>query len=164
AIKPEIVKPTRPKILVFGAPGVGKTWQLLVWPRSYYIDTEGGANLRHDIRRMRESGRSYMGPDQGASDPQIVVEQIQGLATEKHDFKTLVIDSASKLWYMAITAEQERLGDKDQFGASKKPAVMALRRIIMWCERIDMNVVFVAHEKELWKNNKVEGFTFDCEP
>jgi AAA domain len=43
AIPPESVQPKKPKVLVFGPPGVGKTWASLDFPRVYYIDTEPGS-------------------------------------------------------------------------------------------------------------------------
>ena len=64
--------------------------------------------------------------------------------------RTLVIDSISKLFNVEIANEAERLGDKDAFGASKKPAVSYMRRLTSWLQRIDMNVIMVAHEKSEW--------------
>ena len=47
AVAPETVEPKKPKVLIFGAAGVGKTWTSLDFPGVYYIDTEGGADLDH---------------------------------------------------------------------------------------------------------------------
>jgi hypothetical protein len=98
-----------------------------------------------------------------------VLEQIKALATEQHNYKTLVIDSISKLFNTAIAAEAERLdaeGVKNAFGADKKPAVSMLRQMISWLTRLDMNVILIAHEKPLWGMVKGErqevGTTFDC--
>ena len=71
----------------------------------------------------QSAGGVYFGPDQGSLSFDTVIEQIQALATEKHPYRTVVIDSISKLFNIEIAAESERLGDKDAFGASKKPAV-----------------------------------------
>ncbi len=93
--------------------------------------------------------------------------QLQALATEKHPYKTLVIDSISKLFNVSIADEAERLGEKDAWGASKKPAVAYIRRLVNWLSRLDMNVILIAHEKPEWgvnaKGDRVEiGSTFDC--
>ena len=40
---PVNAEPSKPKMLIFGKPGVGKTWGALDFPSCYYIDTEGGA-------------------------------------------------------------------------------------------------------------------------
>lgn len=91
-----------------------------------------------------------MGPEDGALDFDVVKSQIQALATEKHPYKTLIIDSITKLFQITIASEQERLAEKDVFGASKKPAVAGMRRLVNWIGKLDMNVWFVAHEVAEW--------------
>jgi KaiC/GvpD/RAD55 family RecA-like ATPase len=103
AVKPKKAEPKKPKILIYGKPGVGKTWQALDFPSVYYIDTEGGADLAHYTDKLERSGGVYLGPDQGSLDFATVLEQVQALATERHDFRTLVIDSISKLYTLEIT-------------------------------------------------------------
>lgn len=147
---PAMVSPGKTKGLLFGASGAGKTWFALSFPAPYYIDTEGGADLRHYQERLKSASGVYMGPEDGALDFAVVAEQIQALATEKHSYKTLIIDSITKLYQIAIASEQERLGNKDAFGASKKPAVAGMRRLINWISRLDMNVWFIAHEVAEW--------------
>jgi hypothetical protein len=147
---PEEVKPGKTKVLIFGKSGVGKTWFTLTFPAPYYIDTEGGADLRHYQKRLAQAGGAYMGPEDGSLDFATVIEQMQALATEKHGFKTLIIDSITKLYQTAIANEAERLGEKDAFGASKKPAIAFMRRMVNWATKLDMNVLFVAHESIEW--------------
>lgn len=167
AVQPKAAEPSKPKVLVFGKPGVGKTWQALDFPSVYYIDTEGGADLAHYTDKLERSGGVYLGPDQGSLEFSTVLEQVQALATEKHNFRTLVIDSISKLYTLEITREGERLGDKNAFGADKKPAVAYMRRLVSWLVKLDMNVILIAHERPLWgqddKGQRTEiGVTFDC--
>lgn len=167
AVAPKTAEPSKPKILIYGKPGVGKTFTALDFPSCYYIDTEGGALQAHYTDKLAKSGGVYFGPDQGSIDFDTVIEQVQALATEKHPYKTLVIDSISKMFNTAISVEAERLGDKNQFGADKKPAVSKMRRLVNWLSRIDMNVILISHEKPEWgmdsKGQRVEiGATFDC--
>lgn len=167
AVAPKATEPSKPKILIYGKPGVGKTWASLDFPGVYYIDTEGGADLSHYTDKLAKAGGVYLGPEQDSLDFDIVLEQVRALATEQHNFKTLVIDSISKLFNTAIAEEAERLGDKDAFGASKKPAIACMRRLIAWLTRLNMNVILIAHEKAEWgqnaKGERVEiGATFDC--
>lgn len=170
AIKPSHAKPSKPKVLIFGKPGAGKTWASLDFPTVYYIDTEGGADLRHYIDKLEKAKGAYMGIAQGSLDFPTVLEEIKALATEKHGFKTLVIDSISKLFNAAVAQEADRLhaaGTKDEFGSSKKPAVSQIRRMVSWLTRLDMTVILIAHEKEEWgksANGQREqiGSTFDC--
>jgi hypothetical protein len=147
---PKQAQPSKPKMLIYGKPGVGKTWQALDFPRCYYIDTEGGADLAHYTDKLKKSGGVYMGPEDGSLDFPTVIEQFKALATEKHDYKTVIVDSISKLFNTAVADEGARLGDKNAFGADKKPAIACMRRLIAWVNRLDMNVVFIAHSKPEW--------------
>lgn len=167
AVDPKSAEPSKPKILIFGKPGVGKTWTSLDFPNVYYIDTEGGADLPHYTDKLKKSGGMYLGIEQGSLDFGTVLEQIQALATEEHKYKTLIIDSITKLFGLEVTKEAERLGDKNAFGADKKPAIANMRRLVGWLTRLDMNVILIAHEKPLWgtdgKGERTEiGVTFDC--
>jgi len=147
---PEEVKPGKTKGMIFGASGVGKTTFALSFPSPYFIDTEGGADLAHYQAKLKASGGAYLGPKDGSLDFNFIIEQMQALATEKHGYKTLIIDSITKLYQTAIANEQERLGDKDAFGASKKPAVAGMRRLVNWAMKLDMNIWFVAHDSAEW--------------
>lgn len=161
---PKEAKPSRPKILVFGKSGVGKTWASLDFPSVYYIDTEGGANLPHYTDKLKAAGGVYLGPDQGANDFSVILEEVQTLATIKHNYKTLVIDSYSKLFgsQIAATAEaMEAAKKKNEFGADKKPAVAYTRRLIRWLDMLDMNVILICHEKPVWKDGEQVGVTYD---
>lgn len=162
AVDPKAAEPSKSKILIFGKPGVGKTWTALDFPKVYYIDCEGGANLSHYTDKLKKSGGMYFGVEQGSQDFVAVIEQIKALATEDHEFKTVVIDSISKIHNAEISKEADRLGDKDAFGASKKPAVSLSRRLVSWIDKIDMNVILIAHEKPVWANDKQTGVTYDA--
>jgi len=148
---PEEVQPGRIKGVLFGEPGAGKTWLALSFPAPFFIDTEGGASLARYQARLKASGGGYFGRDDGSLDPEAVLGQIEALATEKHPYKTLVIDSLSKIYQSIIAREQERLGDKDAFGASKKPAIAWARRLVTWLDRMDLNTWLVCHELTRWE-------------
>jgi hypothetical protein len=147
---PEEVTPGKTKGMIFGASGVGKTWFTLTFPAPYFIDTEGGADLQHYQERLKRSGGAYLGPKEGALDFVAIIEQMKALAEEKHQFKTLIIDSITKLYQTAIANEAGRLGDKDAFGASKKPAIAGMRQLVNWAMKLDMNIWFVAHDAAEW--------------
>jgi hypothetical protein len=168
AKNPKHAKPKKPKILIYGKPGVGKTWGALDFPGAYLIDSEGGANLDHYTDKLARAGGAYMGPEDGANDMSVVLDQILSLATTKHEYRTLVIDSFSKLFNTAIAIEYERMESskafKDMtktFGAEKKPAVARTKQMISRFDRLDMNVILICHEKALWKDGEQVGDTFD---
>lgn len=170
AVAPKAAEPSKPKVLIFGKPGVGKTWFALDFPRCYYIDTEGGANLKHYTDKLAAGGGVYLGPEQGANDFGVVLEQVRALATERHDFRTLVLDSVSHVFGSEIAGEQERMAEekkKDEYGASRKTAISYTRRLVNWLDRVDMNVILIAHAKDEYETKangvrEVVGQTFDC--
>jgi hypothetical protein len=170
--KAEVIKPRHPTVLLFGASGVGKTVFSTQFPDVYFIDSEGGATQPEYRQRLHDSGALYLGPDDGAASFEVVLDQVRALATQRHDRRTLVIDSITKLFANEIAREAERLSDagkKNEFGADKKPAVGQMRQLVSWLARINMNVVLIAGEVAEWgKDSTGErtqiGSTFDCWP
>lgn len=140
----------RGKMLFFGKWGSGKTHLALQFPRPFYTDTEGGAEREQYQALLAKSGGWYLGPEDGGSDPSTILEQVRLLATTKHDYRTLIVDSVSKVTDTLHAREQERLGDKDQYGASKKPSIAWSRQLVLACDRLDMTVILVAHEVAEW--------------
>jgi len=119
------------------------------------------------MERLAKAGGRYLGVEDGSLDFDVVLEQIKALATEKHGFKTVLIDSITKLFNNAVAVEAERLGDKNAFGADKKPAIAYMRRLVAALGRLDMNVILIAHERAEWgadsKGDRVElGKVPDC--
>lgn len=161
AVKPKTVEPSKAKVLIFGEAGVGKTFFSLDFPQCFFVDAEGGASRAHYTDKLEKAKAMYLGIEQGAQDFGEVIEQVKALATEKHQYKTLVIDSITKLFNNEIAKEMERLGDKDAFGASKKPAIAKTRQLLNWLDKLDMNVILIAHESKEWANEKQIGVKAD---
>lgn len=163
-IDPKRAEPSKPKMLIYGMSGVGKTWAAIDWPSAYYIDTEGGADLAHYTDKLKKAGAGYFGPADGSCDFRTVLEEVEALATEDHKYRTLIIDSFSKLFNQQIAEtqiEMERRKIEDAFGASKKPAIQLTRRLLSWFSKLDMNVILICHQKSQWKDGKEVGVTFD---
>ncbi len=166
ATDPKAAKPAKPKILIFGKPGAGKTFASIDFPGVYYIDVENGASLGHYTDKLKAAGGVYLGPDQGSNDFNSVLDEVITLATTKHAYRTLVIDSYSKLFNTQVDATTERMqkAGRDMektFGAEKKEAISLTRRMIRWFDKLDMNVILICHEKNMWKDGKEIGVTFD---
>lgn len=164
AKSPKKATPRKPRMLVLGEAGVGKTWGALDFPCCYYIDVEGGATLDHYTDKLDAAGGAYLGPEDGADDFTVVLDQVVALASTKHDYRTLIIDSYSKLFNTAVNAELERMaraGEKSAFGNEKKPAVSMSRRLVTWLSKLDMNVILICHEKAKWADGEQVGWTFD---
>lgn len=163
---PKQAKPQKPKIAVFGSAGVGKTWSTLDWPKCYFIDSEGGANLPHYTDRLKKVGALYVGPEDGASDPEVIVSEFKDLATKKHDRLTAVLDAYTHVWNSELQREYQRLLDRGQspegfFGRDKKPAIAWTRKLMSWIDKLDMNVLLICHAKDEWRDQKVVRRIFD---
>lgn len=158
--KPEVIKAQKPKVILYGLPGVGKTWFTLDAPGSYYMDTEGGAVQPQYREKLKASKAIYFGKEEGSQDFSEVVSEVKALATEPHDHKVLVIDSYSKLYNMSIAASEAK-GVSSEFAKSKQDATKSTRQLQTWLERVDMAVFLVCHAKEKWANGAVVGSTFD---
>lgn len=78
---------------ITGDPGVGKTWLAATFPRCFFIPTEIGVHdmpleKRPKVGRLVETHREL--------DP-IFWKTLKELAREDHEYKTLVIDTVTKL-------------------------------------------------------------------
>ena len=161
--KPEKVEESKPKFLISGESGVGKTFFALDFPKPYLIDTEAGATRKQYQDKLKKVGGAYFGKAEGSQDFESVLKEVKTLATEKHDYKTLIIDSFSYLYLLeAAIAEQEVGSD---FGRDKREAQKPTKQLIRWLEKIDMTVIMICHSKGKWARKGKEiyqdGTTFD---
>jgi len=161
--KPEIVIAGKPKIMLSGKPGTGKSFFALNAPAPYLIDTEGGATREQYVKKLITSKGSYFGIEDGAQDFGEVIAQVRELATTKHEYKTLIIDSFSKLYNVEAAAAEERGGS--DFGKDKREADKPTRKLLNWLGRLDMTVILICHQKDKWSRTGrelvMEGSTFD---
>lgn len=89
--KYEMTEP--PIILIAGDPGIGKSTLGATFPKPIFIRAEDG--LRRVSAIVKENMPDSFPPLNG--DVDLLFEQIKALGTEEHDYKTLVIDSITKL-------------------------------------------------------------------
>ena len=158
--KPPVGKTKRAKIILSGRAGVGKTYFALDFPSCYYIDVEGSAERDHYADKLAKAGGVYFGQDEGSQDFETVIEEIITLATVEHEYKTVVIDSFSKLYATAAGIAEEKVGS--DFGRDKKEANRPTRRLIRWIDRLDMNVILICHQADKWgKDAKGEQSVID---
>lgn len=163
AKQPEDVIPSKPKFMISGESGVGKTYFSLSFPRPYLIDCESGANRQQYQDLLKKAKGAYFGKEEGSQDFKAVIEEVKQLTTTKHDYKTLIIDSFTYL-YMLEASEAESKGGSD-FGRDKKMANIPTRQLISVLEKCDMNIILVCHSKIKWERRGKDiidaGTTFD---
>ena len=163
AVRPEVVEEGKPKFMISGKAGVGKTFFALAFPSAYYIDTEGGAVRKQYREKLITAGGAYMGKDQGSQDFNTVIDELKVLATTRHGYKTLIIDSFSHLYNLAAAIAEEKIGN--DFGRDKKEANRPTRQLMRWIDNLDMNVILVCHQKDKWERKGKDiinsGTTFD---
>lgn len=163
AKSPIEVIPTKPKFMISGESGVGKTFFALDFPKPYLIDSEGGATREQYQAKLKKSGGAYFGKEAGSQDFRAVIEEVKQLTTTKHEYKTLIIDSFTYL-YMLEASEAESKGGSD-FGRDKKMANIPTRQLISVLEKCDLNIILVCHSKTKWERRGKDiidaGSTFD---
>lgn len=154
--KPESVQ-KRFKALFFGTAGAGKTTAAIQFPKPYLIDTEKGAENESYTRILRErEGLIFQ-----TQDYEEVIQEIKTLATEKHPYKTLIIDPLTTIYNNLLDHYEQKNGA--DFGRHYNAAAKDFKRLFNWLLRLDMNVIITCHAKnEYGSKMNVLGQVFDC--
>src|SRR5262245_53085036 len=115
ARKPEAVQ-KRLKLFMFGPAGVGKTTAAIQFPNSYVIDCEKGTENYDQL--IQESGSVVF----QTTDIHEVITEVKGLLTEKHDYRTLVIDPITTVYNDLLDKCEQKVGADfgRHYGAANK--------------------------------------------
>jgi len=155
-VKPENVQ-KRLKALFYGGAGVGKTTAAIQFPAPYLIDTERGAENDQYVEHLKKSGGAIF----STSDFEELVTEVTSLLTEKHGFKTLIIDPLTVVYNDLVDRSALRVGT--DFGKHYVEANKKMRHLLNLLLRLDMNVIITSHSKnEYGDKMNVLGQTFDC--
>lgn len=156
AVKPESVQ-KRLKALFYGGAGVGKTTASISFPKPYLIDTEKGATNDQYVKLLKKNGGVVF----QTSDFDELVIEIKTLLTEKHEYKTLIIDPLTMLYNDLL--DKSALKHGTEFGRHYGEANKAMKHLLNLLLRLDMNVIITSHAKnEYGQGLTVLGQTFDC--
>jgi hypothetical protein len=153
AKKPEAVT-KRLKLFMFGPAGVGKTTAAIQFPKSYIIDAERGSE---NYEKLINTSGSVVFPSNDMGD---VIQEVRSLATEKHEFRTLVIDPITTLYNDLLDKCEQKVGN--EFGRHYGAANKEMKRLANLIMTLDMNVVVTAHAKTEYGDKLQKlGITFD---
>lgn len=146
----------RLKMFVFGPAGVGKTTASIMFPETYIIDCEKGTeNYTDSIAKSKSVVFKSNNPDE-------IKQELKTLLTEKHEFKTVLIDPLTQI-YNAIQEKWTRIFEKhaktekeaevQDFGmrywGKVKGDYKSILRILL---SLDMNVICTSHQKDIYGN------------
>ncbi len=153
AMKPEAVT-KRLKLFMFGPAGVGKTTAAIQFPNSYIIDCEKGAENYDKL--ITASGSAVF----QTTDMTELLAEVKALLTERHEYRTLVIDPITTVYNDLLDKCETQVGS--DFGRHYGAANKQMKRLSNLIMALDMNVVVTAHAKtEYGDNLKKLGYTFD---
>jgi hypothetical protein len=128
-----------PRICIYGGHGIGKSTLASQFPKPIFISTEDGLDSL-DVTSFPR-----------ASKIEDVVESIKTLIKEKHEFKTVVIDSVDWLIEPLIVQNVESTHDAKDLAYGKGQMLVAeeFREILQGLDvlrtKVGMNVVLIAH-------------------
>jgi hypothetical protein len=161
-IQPELVK-KRLKTLLYGVAGSGKTMAAISFPQPYLIDTEKGYEHQQYLDKIKENGGCVF----HTLDFDEVLAEVKALATEKHTYKTLIIDPLTVIYNNLIEkCAADRATPKNPDGMAHGGHYIAadrkMKQLLSLLLKVDMNVIITCHSKNLYGDNMtLLGQTFD---
>lgn len=156
AVKPTTVQ-KRLKALFYGYSGAGKTTAAISFPKVYLIDTEKGSENDQYVQKLSDNGGVVF----HTADFDELMKEVKALLTEKHEYKTLVIDPLTTLYNDLL--DKSALKNGTDYGKHYSEANKRMKHLLNLLVRLDMNVIITSHAKNEYGNNMaVLGQTFDC--
>lgn len=147
----------RLKMFLFGPPGSRKTTSAIQFPKSVLIDMERGSENYH--KSIEKAGSVVL----QTANPDEVKDEIKSLLTEKHDYRTLILDPIT-IFYEGTQEKWTRLFEKhtdneknkdlQDFGmrywGRVKSEYKSMLRMLL---KLDMNIIMTAHQKDVYGSN-----------
>lgn len=146
----------RLKALFYGEAGAGKTTAAISFPKVYLIDCEKGSMNDQYVKLLNDGGGAVF----HTADFDELVEEVRSLLTEKHDYKTLVIDPLTTLYNDLLDKSEKEVGN--EFGRHYQHSNKKMKQLLNLLLRLDMSVIVTCHsKKEYGQNLSILGTTYD---
>ncbi len=147
-------KEKRLKLFLYGPPGSRKTTSAIQFPKSVLIDMERGSE---EYQKSLEKAGSIVLQTTSSDD---VMVEIKTLLTEKHQYRTLIIDPIT-IFYQNLQEKWSRIFEKyaktekekqlQDFGmrywGRVKGEYKSFLRMLL---QLDMNVIITSHQKDIY--------------
>lgn len=144
--KPEI-KQQRLKLLVYGEMGSGKSTICCAMPNVAYFDTEDTTSKSKYSKAIVDNNGAVI----NTGDIDEIISQVKELMTQKHDYKTVVIDSLTVAYENLITECEKRVGS--DYGRHVAAADSKIKQLVNLLLRIDANVIVTCQAKREYNSN-----------
>ncbi len=158
--KPIIYQPKPLRLIVGGPSGSGKSTVAIDRDKGYIISTEEGIDHLHYCKIIEKNDSAICYTTSWES----VVSEVKALLEEKHEYKTLVIDSISMVWQSLLTDcfSRAKRNYMLQYQLANKEANRLIKLLLM----LPMHVILIAHEKDVYEKNDLGedikiGTTYD---
>ena len=149
----------RLKLFMFGDYGVGKTTAAIQFPQAYVFDCERGTDNYADTLNASNSVRLQ------TVSAEEVIEELRALQTERHDYRTVIIDPITTLESDIVERANQKYDATAKEGGDMRvwrDRDATMKRIANLIFRLDMNIIMTAHGKVDYGPNMTKlGMTFD---
>lgn len=149
----------RLKVFFYGISGSGKTTTAIHFPKPYLIDCERGSeNQQYAELIEAQEGRVFR-----TADFEELIKEVKSLLSEKHDYKTLIIDPLTLVYNNLLDKYSLDKTIGAGFGRHYGEAAKDMKRLCDLILRLDMNVIITSHAKNSYGENQILiGQTYDC--
>ncbi len=144
-------KDMRLKLMMYSLAGIGKTTAAIQMPKPYIIDSEVGT-VHYEELITKAGGVVFP-----TTDLSEVIREVKALMVEKHDFRTLVIDSITPPYEAKIMEGADDPNIGDSYGKHIAYADRHMAHLFRLLTNLDMNVIVTAHSRDKWEGGENVG-------